>query len=144
MPMMTIGRPNLSQPRKSICMPRVLLIRPTAMALVGLPTKVPRPPIEAAKATPMIRAPAKPSVSFSFMPPATSTASAIGTMISVEEVLEISMLSRPVAAMKANNMPQALFPDRPMIASASLLCRPTRSIASARKAPPRIRNRIGE
>jgi len=65
MPTITIGRPNLSQSTKSICMPSVLLIRPTAMALVGLPTRVPSPPIEAAKATPMISAPAKPPVSFS-------------------------------------------------------------------------------
>ena len=49
---------------------------PAAMALVGEPTSVPRPPIEAEKAIPMASAPAKPAVSSSFTPAARSTATA--------------------------------------------------------------------
>ena len=124
--------------------PSAFSISPAAMALVGLPTRVPSPPIDAAKAMPIITAPAKPSVSPARTPPARTTASAIGIMISVVEVLEMNMLSSAVADMKANNSPVAVGAARLSKASARRRCSPTRSIASARKAPPRIRNRIGE
>ncbi len=119
-------------------------ISPAAIALVGLPTSVPSPPSEAAKAMPIITAPAKPSVSPSCTPPARTTASAIGIMMSVVEVFEMNMLSSAVAAMKAKSRPDAVGEARLSSASARRRCSPTRSIASARKAPPRIRNRIGE
>ena len=127
-----------------MCSPSVRSIRPAAMALVGLPTNVPSPPSEAAKAIPIITAPGKPSVSPSRAPAAPTTASAIGTMMSAVDVLEMNMLSSAVAAMKAKSSPVAVGDARLSSASASRRCSPTRSIASARKAPPRIRNRIGE
>src|SRR3546814_13013508 len=76
--------------------PSAFSIRPAAIALVGLPTSVPSPPSEAAKAMPIITAPAKPPVSPSCTPPARTTARAIGIMISVVEVLEMNHLSSAV------------------------------------------------
>ena len=44
----TSGMPTASHCRKPMCTPRVFSMTPAAMALVGLPISVPRPPIEAA------------------------------------------------------------------------------------------------
>ena len=52
----TSGIPNCAQSRKVIFSPAVLSMMPTAMALVGDPTSVPSPPIDAAKAMPMASA----------------------------------------------------------------------------------------
>ena len=64
--------------------------------------------------------------------------------VTLVEVFEISSDSVAVAIMNANSNCAEVWPERLTMASASLLCSPTRSIASARNAPPRIRNRIGE
>jgi hypothetical protein len=77
---------------------------PTAMALVGDPTSVPKPPIVAAKAMPMASAPAKPWVWPGSIRAARSTARPIGIMMSVVAVLETMVLRRAVAAMKANSI----------------------------------------
>ena len=139
-----MGMPYAAHCAKPICSPVVFSSSPAAIALVGDPTSVPSPPIEAAKAMPIISAPGRPSLSPSATPPASSTALAIGTMIKVVEVLEISSDSVAVAIMKASSNCADVWPERLTMASASRLCSPTRSIASARNAPPRIRNRMGE
>ncbi len=77
--------------------------KPTAMALVGEPMIVPSPPIEAAKAMPSGSAPDSPSLRSAPTPPATSTASAIGIMISAVEVFEMVADSSAVANMKASS-----------------------------------------
>ena len=99
----------------------------------------------AAKAMPMGSAPASPSVSPSGDPPLARTAIAVGIMMSAVEVLDISMERIAAVIMKASNTPAC--PRWPAIlnsASASRLCSPVRSMASAMKAPPRIRKRMGE
>ncbi len=77
--------------------------RATAMALVGEPTMVPSPPIEAAKAMPIGNAPESPSRSSGEQPPPASTASAIGIMISAVEVLEIIIERIAADIMKASS-----------------------------------------
>ena len=116
----------------------------TAIALVGVPTIVPKPPRVAAKATPIGRAPAIPPVSPLAIPPEASMASAIGIMISAVEVLEMNIEIVAVAAITASSNCQLECPARARIASASRRCSPVRSIARARNAPPRNRNIVGE
>ena len=117
---------------------------PAAMALVGEPTRVPRPPIEAEKAIPMASAPGKPSVSPSLTPAAWSTATPIGIMIKVVAVLETMKLNIAVAVMKARRRAAGVVPPRLMMARARRRWRPVRSMASAMIAPPSTRKRIGE
>ena len=105
---------------------------------------VPSPPIEAAKAMPIGNAPAMPEVSPFSTPPEASMASAIGIMMSAVDVLEIIVERSAVAVITASSNWLLLAPARRRIASASRRCSPVRSIASARNAPPRNRNMIGE
>jgi hypothetical protein len=114
------------------------------MALVGEPTRVPRPPIDAAKAMPIASAPAKPSVWPGSTFAACSTASAMGIMIRVVAVLETIRLMVAVATMKASSIAAGLDPPRVTMAKARRRWRPVRSIARAMIAPPSTRNRIGE
>ena len=72
------------------------------------------------------------------------TATAMGTMIRVVEVLETIIDRIAVAAMKANSSAPGVVPPRLTMASARRRWRPVRSIAKAMIAPPRTRNRIGE
>ena len=143
-PIITTGRPQSIHVRKLISMPNCFSTSAAAIALVGDPTSVPSPPIDAAKATPMISAPASPSVSPGLVPPAASTAIAIGTMMSAIDVLDITMLSNAVEPMNAIMRPVTLCPDFANMARATRRCMPVRSMVSARNAPPRMRNRIGE
>jgi len=85
------------------------------MALVGVPIIVPIPPIEAAKAMPIGRAPAMPLVSPGFTPPAASMASAIGIMIRAVDVLEITAESTAVAIITAISNCQGVAPEKPMM-----------------------------
>ena len=89
-------------------------------------------------------APAMPSVSPAFTPPAVSIASAMGIMINAVEVLEIMQERIAVAIMTASSNCQGRVPAMPMMNSARRRWRPVRSIARARKAPPMKRNMIGE
>ncbi len=118
--------------------------RATAIALVGVPTIVPNPPSVAAKAMPIGRAPAMPSVLLSPTPPEASMASPIGIMISAVEVLEMNIEISAVAAITASSNCQFDLLASERIASASRRWSPVRSIARARKAPPRNRNITGE
>ena len=88
------------------------------MAFVGDPTSVPSPPMLAANAIPMGRAPASPSCSLSARPPPASTATAIGIMMSAVEVLEISMERIAAVIMKASSTPVWL-PDPTALSKAS-------------------------
>jgi hypothetical protein len=126
--------------------PMICSSRPTAIALVGEPMIVPSPPTEAAKAMPSGSAPDSPSLRSAPTPPAPSTASAIGIMISAVEVFEIEVDRSAVANMNASSS-RVGPPWRPIalrMPTASRQCRLVRSIASARNAPPRIRNIVGE
>lgn len=91
---------------------------PAAMALVGEPTRVARPPIEAAKAIPIASAPAKPSVWAGAILAEWSTASAIGIMISAVAVFETIMEMSAVAHMKASSIAAGVEPPRRTIARA--------------------------
>ena len=151
MPSTTTGTPYIDHSIKLIRTPAMLSSRPTAIALVGDPTIVPSPPMLAAKAIPIGSAPAMPSwcggaSPDATLPPPCNTASAIGIMISVVEVLEISIDNSAAEIMKANSNVPA--PPRPptarRIARLNRRCSPVRSIASAMNAPPNSRNRIGE
>ena len=139
-----IGTPYIAHTRNVILVPSVFSISPAAIALVGVPIIVARPPIDAAKAMPIGSAPAIPEVSPFFTPPAASMASAIGIMISAVDVFEIKLESTAVAAITPNSNCAGRAPAKPMMNSASRLCRPVRSIARARNAPPMNRNMIGE
>ncbi len=88
---------------------------------------------------------APPSILRSSPPPA-STASAIGIMMRLVEVLEIAIDRIAEASMKASSSCVAppFSPSRLRMPSARRRCSPVRSMASARKAPPRIRKRMGE
>jgi hypothetical protein len=70
----------------------------------------------------------------------------MGIMISVVEVLEITIDKRAAAIMKASNNCAGPPPAPTSFSTATdrRRCSPVRSIASAMKAPPRSRNRIGE
>jgi hypothetical protein len=65
-------------------------------------------------------------------------------MISAVEVLEIIVEISAVVAITASSKRRGLRPAWASIASASRRCRPVRSIARARKAPPTNRNMVGE
>lgn len=104
----------------------------------------------AANAIPIGSAPQMPSCrgaspSGSAEPPS-STASAIGIMISAVEVFEMNIDSSAVANMKATSSRTGPppVPTARRIARLRRRCRPVRSIARAIKAPPSSRNRIGE
>ena len=100
----------------------------------------------AANAIPMGKAPASPSRSPASTPPPARTATAMGIMMRVVEVFEISIDRIAAAIMKASSRPACppRPPSRLRIPSASRRCRPVRSIASAMNPPPNSRNRMSE
>jgi hypothetical protein len=143
----TIGRPYCIHVTESRS-PSPIAFRSAQrrLALVGDPTSVPSPPMRSGKGD--AHAPAPPPCrrcSPSPMPPAASTAMAIGIMISAVEVLEITHRQQGRRRHEGKQQTPARYARTAQnIASATRRCMPVRSIVSARNAPPRIRNRIGE
>jgi len=72
-----------------------------------------------------------------------TTDRATGSIISVVDVFDTHMLTIAVAVIRPSTSRRGWPPARATIEYAMRWCRRQRSIASASRKPPRIRNRIG-